>query len=78
MPLYLSPRRGQSLTIAICQRCHFKRYHADLVRDPNTKQLVCRFNCQDIYDPYRLAPRQPDRITVREPRPEEPLDVSEV
>lgn len=76
MPKYLSPKRGQQLTIAICPRCHFKRYHFDLVRDPNTKQLVCRFDCQDLYDPYRLTPLSPDRITVREPRPDDELIIS--
>ena len=75
MPKYLRKRSGEILTIAVCPRCKMKRHYFDLERDPNTKQLVCRFGCVDIYDPYRLAPRKPDNITVKEPRPDEPLDV---
>lgn len=66
---------GGSFAIAVCPRCKMKRHYGDLIQDPNTKQMVCKFDCADIYDPYRLPPKAPDQITLQYPRPDEPLNV---
>lgn len=31
---------------------------------------VCSESCSDSWDPYRLAPRQPEKISLRFPRPD--------
>jgi hypothetical protein len=36
---------------------------------------VCSESCSDQFDPYRLAPRPTERISLRFPRPD--LDVAE-
>jgi hypothetical protein len=74
MSRYLAPVQvGGSYAIAVCPRCKMKRYYGDLVEDPNTKQMLCKFGCVDIYDPYRLPPKAPDQFTLQYPRPDEPL-----
>lgn len=76
MSRYLAPVEvGGHLAIAVCPRCKFKRYYGDLERDPNTNQMVCKYGCVDIYDPYRLPPKAPDQLTLQYPRSEEPLVV---
>lgn len=88
MSLYLPVRNGATMAIAVCDRCHAKRYYDDLVSDPNQPSLrVCRTpspgtnrrgarsdGCLDQLDPYRLAARQPENITLQFPRPDAPLD----
>jgi hypothetical protein len=39
--------------------------------------LVCNEGCADDKDPYRLAPRPTERITIRFPRPDENIAVNE-
>lgn len=57
-----------------------KRYLGDLVQDPNYPGLrVCdpgrvREGCKDQFDPYRLAPRQTEKINLPFNRPD--ADVS--
>jgi hypothetical protein len=75
MPRYISTKGSQTLSVAICPRCHFKRKYDDLVIDPNTNDYVCKFGCVDEFDPYRIPPRKPDDITLHHPRPDDPLDV---
>jgi len=42
--------------------------------DPNFPGLrVCNEGCADQLDPYRLAARKTERITIRFPRPDLPL-----
>jgi hypothetical protein len=49
-------------------------YRWQLRLDANkTGLLVCE-DCSDEYDPYKLAPRQPENITIHRPLPDEPLD----
>ena len=36
---------------------------------------VCSESCSDQFDPYRLPARQPEKITIRFPRPD--LDIAE-
>jgi hypothetical protein len=73
MSLYLKPK-GSKVAIAICGRCKMKRYHDDLVSDPNIPGLMVCEDCADVRDPYRRPPRKPEDINLRTPRPEEPID----
>jgi hypothetical protein len=75
LPLYIDTRSEPTAAVAICDRCKFKFPIARLVSDPNSPGLrVCEDTCKDIFDPYRLPPRVTEKIDVRYPRPEEPLD----
>lgn len=77
MPKYIRTIGERVLSVAICPRCHFKRKYVDLVMDPNTKMMVCKFNCQDLFDPYRIPPRSPDKIDLQYPRPDDDLVIPE-
>jgi hypothetical protein len=69
---WLDTRGNTVLSIAICDRCKNKRAYTDIVDDGNIKGLrVCTFGCSDVRDPYRLPARQPEKISVRFPRPDE-------
>lgn len=71
---WLNTRGGSVLTIAICDRCKMKRAYDDIQQDGNIPGLrVCKFGCSDVKDPYRLPMRQPEKISVRFPRPDEPV-----
>lgn len=76
MPRYLPPRIGETLTVAVCDRCKLKAYLADLVADGDSPGIRVHPHCADKKDPYRLPPRRTERIDVRYPRPEVdvPLD----
>jgi len=68
---WLNTRGGSVLTIAICDRCKMKRAYDDIQQDGNIPGLrVCKFGCSDVKDPYRLPMRQPEKISVRFPRPD--------
>ena len=59
------------LSIAICDRCKMKRAYDDITQDRNIPGLrVCIFGCNDERDPYRLPARQPEKISLRFPRPD--------
>jgi hypothetical protein len=68
---------GQAtLGIALCGRCSRKFPLGDLENDPNSPGLmVCKDDLDD-YDPYRLAPRAPDQITLPFVRPDLPVTTS--
>jgi hypothetical protein len=52
-----------------------KRPHSVARNDPNFPGLlVCDQGCADEMDPYRLAARQTEKITIRFPRPDSNLD----
>jgi len=71
MPLYLHTRGKAVAAVKICDRCKMKRYAEFLVPDPNAPGLqVCKDTCVDVLDPWRLAPRATEDITVRGVRPE--------
>lgn len=56
--------------IGICGRCSRKFKLAELFSDPNSPGLkVCAADLDD-YDPYRLAPRKEDQITLPFTRPD--------
>ena len=71
MPRFLDTRGGSDIAIFICDRCKMKRAHSVAQADPNFPGLlVCDQGCADEKDPYRLAPRPTEKITIRFPRPD--------
>lgn len=74
MSLYINTRGEQVAAVKICDRCKMKRLAKLLVPDPNSPGLqVCSDGCVDVYDPWRLAPRMTEDITVKGVRPEEAI-----
>ena len=60
--------------IGICGRCSRKFSLEDLHPDPNYPGLMVCDADTDEYDPYRLAPRQEDKIVLANPRPDTPIN----
>lgn len=73
MSRFLAPSSGQ-LTIGICDRCRLKKQLSTLMADPDKPGLRVCPSCADQRDPWKLPPRRPEDITVRNLRPEEPLE----
>lgn len=71
MPRFLDTIGNSDIAIFVCDRCKMKRAHSTARNDPNFPGLlVCDQGCADEMDPYRLAARQTERITIRFPRPD--------
>jgi hypothetical protein len=78
MPRFLDTLGNASLSIFICDRCKMKRAHSTARTDPNSPGLlVCDQGCADELDPYRLAARPTERITIRSPRPDTSVAVDD-
>lgn len=76
MPVFLDTRGRSTLGIGICGRCSRKMSLDELYSDPNFPGLrVCKDDL-DQFDPYRLPARQPETISLRYPRPDDPLNVT--
>lgn len=76
MSIWLDTNGNSVLSIAICDRCKMKRAYSDIGQDRNLPGLrVCSEGCNDERDPWRLPARQPEKITIRFPRPD--ADVAE-
>jgi hypothetical protein len=74
MPRFLDTSGNATLGIGLCARCSRKFPLGELMDDPNSPGLkVCRDD-RDQYDPYRLAPAAPDKITLPFTRPDVPLE----
>jgi hypothetical protein len=88
MPLYLDTIGNSNVAIGICGRCSMKFPLVELSPDPNSPGLlVCGtpggmtgkgswtggHGCSDMYDPWRLPPRETECITLTMPRPDVPL-----
>lgn len=73
MPIYLDTTGQPTLGIGICGRCSKKLPLAQLRPDPNYPALMVCEEDRDQYDPYRLAPRQPEDIVLPFVRPDLPL-----
>lgn len=73
MSLYLPVKLSPNAAIGICGRCHNKAYLSELRADPNIPGLFVHAKCADQLDPYRKSQQQPENISLRNPRPEEPL-----
>jgi len=75
MPYFLDTEGFATIAISVCDRCKMKRPHAEMRPDPNFPGLrVCEQGCADEKDPYRLPARPTEKITIRFPRPDLPLD----
>jgi hypothetical protein len=73
MPKFLNTRGLPTLGIGICARCSRKMSLTLLQSDPNFPGLrVCEADL-DQFDPYRLAPRQPDPLVLPFTRPDTPI-----
>ncbi|CAB4144833.1 hypothetical protein UFOVP468_63 [uncultured Caudovirales phage] len=73
MGKFLNTRGQPTLGIGICGRCSRKFPLAMLYSDANSPGLrVCQVD-MDQFDPYRLAPRQPDPIVLPFTRPDLPI-----
>lgn len=71
MPRFLNTDGNASIAIFICDRCRMKRAIDEAQPDPNFPGLsVCRQNCADEKDPYRLPARKTEKITLKFPRPD--------
>jgi hypothetical protein len=78
MPRFLDTTGLTSIAIGVCDRCKMKRAFVQLGPDPNFPGLrVCDQGCRDQFDPYRLAARKTERINLRFPRPDVPLDAGD-
>ena len=78
MPRFLDTIGNSDIAIFVCDRCKMKRAHSTARNDPNFPGLlVCSEGCADEIDPYRLAARQTERITIRFPRPDVSIAVVE-
>jgi hypothetical protein len=77
MPLFLDTRGNSSLAIAICDRCSFKFPIGKLSADRDAPGLRVCEQCNDEEDPYKLPSRKTESITVRYPRPDQPVRPAE-
>lgn len=78
MPRFLDTLGGSDIAIFVCDRCKMKRAHSTARTDPNFPGLlVCSEGCADEMDPYRLAARPTEKITIRFPRPDVSVAVTE-
>ena len=78
MPRFLDTLGNADIAIFVCDRCKMKRAHSTARNDPNFPGLlVCSEGCADELDPYRLAARQTERITIRFPRPDTDIAVDD-
>jgi hypothetical protein len=88
MSEYLSTIGRSRIAIGICGRCSLKFALDDLSPDVNYPGLlVCGRpgsmsgpgawtggnGCSDMYDPYRLPPRETEDITLEYARPDDPI-----
>jgi hypothetical protein len=74
MSLFLDPSGQPTYGIGLCARCSRKMLVGHLASDPNYPGLmVCRED-RDQYDPYRLAPRAPEKIALPFTRPDTPIN----
>jgi hypothetical protein len=75
MPKFLETFGNSVLSVALCDRCHRKVPYSDIRSDGNIPAIrVCGDGCSDQFDPYRLPARQPEKIAIRFPRPDDNLD----
>jgi len=73
MSIFLDTKGKATLGIGICDRCKRKFPLGELKPDRNSPGLrVCKDD-NDEFDPYRLPPRQADRLVLPFTRPDVPL-----
>lgn len=76
MSRFIDPSGNSTYGLGICARCSLKMPLSDLAPDPNYPALMVCEKDRDDYDPYRLAPRKPDQITLPFVRPDTPIPTS--
>lgn len=75
MPMFLETRSRRPMSIGICARCSCKYPLEELSPDPNYPGLMCcPDGCLDQLDPWRLAPRETENITLAFARPDVAID----
>lgn len=74
MPIFLDTRGKATLAIGVCDRCKRKFSLTELHPDRNSPGLIVCDADNDEYDPWRLPARKTEDITVRHPRPDQPLE----
>lgn len=71
---FLNTKGNTTLGIGICDRCRLKFPLGMLKPDPNATGLkVCEAD-RDVYDPYKLPARAPDKVALPFNRPDTPLE----
>lgn len=70
MSAFLNTMGKSILSPAICDRCHIRGAAADMITDPDKPGLFVHKHCADQYDPWKLPPRQADKISIDHPRPD--------
>lgn len=73
MSIYIDTTGNATLGVALCARCSRKFPLGELSPDNNSPGLMVCAEDLDDYDPYRLAPRPADQITLPFNRPDLPL-----
>ena len=73
MPRYLLVSSHGKVAVAICARCGFKVQYNELRQDRDKPGLMVCEACCDDQDPYKLPARKSEKITLKYPRPDEPL-----
>ncbi len=76
MSVFLDPGGQATFGIGICGRCSRKMFLSELSSDPNYPGLMVCEADKDQYDPYRLAPRAPDKIILPFVRPDTPINTN--
>lgn len=74
MPIWLDPSGKTTYGQALCGRCSRKMSLDDLYPDPNVPGLFVCLEDRDVLDPWRLPPRQLEKMSLRFVRPDVPLD----
>ena len=74
MSKFIVPTGESTYGIALCGRCSRKFKLGELYSDPNTPGLMVCERDLDQYDPYRLAPRPEDPVTLPFVRPDLPIN----
>jgi hypothetical protein len=75
MPLYIPVSSKGVVAIAVCDRCKLKVRYDELRPDGNSPGLMVCEPCCDKKDPWKLPARKTEVITLRRPRPDEPLEM---
>lgn len=74
MSRFIDPHGEPTYGLGVCARCSKKFPLAELKPDPNYPALMVCEKDTDDYDPYRLAPRAEDKVTLPFVRPDISID----
>lgn len=68
--MFIDPTGQPTYGLGICARCSRKMVLSLLMPDPNSPGLMVCEADRDDYDPYRLAPRKEDQMSLPFVRPD--------